>query len=125
MSGSPKPLMEETKEGIDTIMGTALYGPIFLLQKVVPKMPRGGRIISTYYILSAWFGCYREGSCSGGCQSRPFLIITDYLYCLDIGSIASKMGMPMSPLYAAAKAAMDTLSYAASMQVRFGLLNSA
>ncbi len=44
---------------------------------------------------------------------------TDALYRLDIGSIASKMGMPMSPLYAAAKAAMDTLSYAVSMQVRF------
>ena len=38
--------MEETKEGIDAMMGTALYGPIFLIQKVVPKMPPGGRIIS-------------------------------------------------------------------------------
>ncbi len=53
MSGSPRPLLEETKEGIDAMMGTALYGPIFLLQKVVPKMPRGGRIISTYYVLPA------------------------------------------------------------------------
>jgi hypothetical protein len=34
-------------------MGTALYGPIFLIQNVVPKMPRGGRIISESYILSA------------------------------------------------------------------------
>ncbi|KAG4411892.1 hypothetical protein IFR04_014983 [Cadophora malorum] len=66
ISGSPKPLMEETKEGIDAMMGTALYGPIFLIQKVVPKMPPGGRII-------------------------------------NIGSIASKMGVPMSPLYSAAK----------------------
>ena len=56
MSGSPKSLMEETKEGMDAMMGTALYGPIFLLQNVVPKMPRGGRIISAYYILSGWFG---------------------------------------------------------------------
>ena len=56
-----------------------------------------------------------------GCQSRPSLTITDSLYCLDIGSIASKMGMPMSPLYAAVKAAMVMLSYAVSRQVRFGL----
>ncbi len=52
MIGSLNPLMEETKEGIDKVMGTALYGPIFLLQTVVPRMPRGGRIISTYYIIS-------------------------------------------------------------------------
>jgi NAD(P)-dependent dehydrogenase (short-subunit alcohol dehydrogenase family) len=45
--------MEETKENIDTVMGTALYGPIFVIQNVVPKMPRGGRIISESYILSA------------------------------------------------------------------------
>ena len=31
------------------------------------------------------------------------------------------MAIPMSPVYSAAKAAMDTLSYAASMQVRSGL----
>ncbi|PVH83815.1 NAD(P)-binding protein [Cadophora sp. DSE1049] len=84
ISGSPKSLMEETKEDIDSMMGTALYGPIFLIQKVVPKMPRGGRII-------------------------------------NIGSIASKMGVPMSPLYSAAKAAMDTLSFAASMQASHGI----
>jgi len=53
LSGSPKSLMEETKENIDTVMGTAFYGPIFLIQNVVPKMPRGGRIISESYILSA------------------------------------------------------------------------
>ena len=40
---------------------------------------------------------------------------------VDIGSIASKMAVPMSPIYSTAKAAMDTLSYAASMQVRLGL----
>jgi NAD(P)-dependent dehydrogenase (short-subunit alcohol dehydrogenase family) len=45
--------MEETKENIDTLMGTALYGPIFVIQNVVPKMPRGGRIINKSYILSA------------------------------------------------------------------------
>lgn len=50
ISGSPKSLLEETKEHIDTVMGTALYGPIFLIQKVVPKMPRGGRIISECYL---------------------------------------------------------------------------
>jgi NAD(P)-dependent dehydrogenase (short-subunit alcohol dehydrogenase family) len=49
MGGSAKSLMEETQEGIDTMMGTALYGPIFLIQNVVPKMPRGGRIISAYH----------------------------------------------------------------------------
>jgi len=47
--------MEETKGGIDAMMGTALYGPIFLLQNVVPKMPRGGRIISTYFPWQTYF----------------------------------------------------------------------
>ncbi|KAH8883521.1 NAD(P)-binding protein [Thozetella sp. PMI_491] len=82
-AGASKMLLEETKESIDTLMGTALYGPIFMIQQVVPKMPRGGRII-------------------------------------NIGSIASKMGTPMSPVYAAGKASLDTISFASSMQLGRG-----
>ncbi|CAH0023808.1 unnamed protein product [Clonostachys rhizophaga] len=85
-AGMATPLLKETKEGIDTLMGTALYGPIFMIQQVVPKMPRGGRIV-------------------------------------NIGSISSKLGTPASPLYAAGKASLDTLSFAVSMQLgrEFGI----
>lgn len=55
--------MEETKEGIDAFMGTVFYGPIFLIQHVVPKMPRGGRIISAYYLLSAYYSLQSDESC--------------------------------------------------------------
>ncbi|OQV01779.1 hypothetical protein CLAIMM_07073 isoform 2 [Cladophialophora immunda] len=39
---------------------------------------------------------------------------------INIGSIASKMGMAPIPLYSASKAAMDTLSYAMAMELGRG-----
>jgi NAD(P)-dependent dehydrogenase (short-subunit alcohol dehydrogenase family) len=41
---------------------------------------------------------------------------------INIGSIASKMGVSAIPIYSAAKAAMDMLMYASAMEVRTQLL---
>ncbi len=42
---------------------------------------------------------------------------------VNIGSIASKMGITAVPLYSASKAAQDTLAYAMSMEVSAAVLH--
>lgn len=44
--------LETTKEGIDLTFGVNVYGTIFLVQAVVPHMPRGGRIINISSVAS-------------------------------------------------------------------------
>ena len=73
--------MQATKEELERVFGVNVFGPVYMMQAVVPVMPRGGRII-------------------------------------NIGSIASKLGMSVIPLYGAAKAAQDQLAYTAAMEVR-------
>jgi NAD(P)-dependent dehydrogenase (short-subunit alcohol dehydrogenase family) len=38
--------MKASKESIEKTFAVNVYGPIFLIQNVVPVMPRGGRIIN-------------------------------------------------------------------------------
>jgi NAD(P)-dependent dehydrogenase (short-subunit alcohol dehydrogenase family) len=38
--------METDQKLLDTTFGSILYGPVFMIQSVVPHMPRGGRIIN-------------------------------------------------------------------------------
>ena len=45
--------LESTKEGIDLTFGVNVYGAIFLVQAVVPHMPRGGRIINISSVLGS------------------------------------------------------------------------
>lgn len=68
-------------EAVEKTFAVNVYGPLLLIQNVVPVMPRGGRII-------------------------------------NIGSIASKLGTPESPIYGASKAAMDALAFAVAKEVR-------
>lgn len=73
--------MQATKEDLERGFSVNVFGPVYMIQAVVPVMPRGGRII-------------------------------------NISSIASKLGMPVIPLYGAAKAAQDQLAYTVAMEVR-------
>lgn len=68
------------KEDIENVFGVNVLGAIFLVQAVVPHMPRGGRII-------------------------------------NISSCSSRMGVDILPIYGAAKAALDSLSYAWAKEV--------
>jgi NAD(P)-dependent dehydrogenase (short-subunit alcohol dehydrogenase family) len=72
--------MQATEEDVLRTFGVNVFASLYMMQAVVPVMPRGGRIV-------------------------------------NIGSIASKMGMGPIPLYSASKAAMDTLAYATAMEV--------
>jgi len=51
-AGCVGPTLETTKEGIDLTFGVNVYGTIFLVQAVVPHMPRGGRIINISSVAS-------------------------------------------------------------------------
>ncbi|KAH8887807.1 putative short chain type dehydrogenase [Thozetella sp. PMI_491] len=44
--GKPVGLMDAKAQHFEESFGTAVFGPVFLMQAVVPKMPRGGRIIN-------------------------------------------------------------------------------
>jgi short-subunit dehydrogenase len=74
-------VLQAPLEDIVNVFNVCVFGPIQLMQTVVPHMPKGGRII-------------------------------------NIGSIASKLGLPGIPVYGAAKAAMDTLTFSMSQEVR-------
>jgi short-subunit dehydrogenase len=67
-------------DDIVNVFNVDVFGPIRLMQIIVPHMPKGGRII-------------------------------------NIGSIASKLGLANLPVYGAAKAAMDTLTFSMSQEV--------
>ncbi|KAH8902295.1 putative short-chain dehydrogenase [Coniochaeta sp. PMI_546] len=45
-TGFPGPAMKASKESIERTFAVNVYGPLFLIQAVVPTMPRGGRIIN-------------------------------------------------------------------------------
>lgn len=78
--GAFGPATKATKEDLDRTFGANVYAPLFMIQAVVPVMPRGGRVI-------------------------------------NIGSIASKLGVAPIPLYVASKAALDALTFAMAMEV--------
>lgn len=73
-------ILTASREDIVNVFNIDVFGPIQLVQTVVPHMPKGGRII-------------------------------------NIGSIASKLGIADIPVYGAAKAAMDTLTFSMSKEV--------
>lgn len=79
-AGIPHGSLSATRESLDTIFSSIVYAPIFLVQAVVPHMPRGSRVI-------------------------------------NIGSIASKLGMAPVATYGAAKAALDALTYSMAMEL--------
>jgi NAD(P)-dependent dehydrogenase (short-subunit alcohol dehydrogenase family) len=79
-AGIPHGSLSATKESLDTLFSSIVYAPIFLVQAVVPHMPRGSRVI-------------------------------------NIGSIASKLGMAPVGTYGAAKAALDALTYSMAMEL--------
>lgn len=79
--GAGGPVLHTDSDTIERVFRINAIGPIYLMQAVVPHMPRGGRII-------------------------------------NIGTVASKTGTSMIPLYAASKAAMATLSFAMAEEVR-------
>ncbi|OAP63313.1 hypothetical protein AYL99_02540 [Fonsecaea erecta] len=81
--GALVPVLQATKEDVESIFAINVFASLYMTQAVVPVMPRGGRIV-------------------------------------NIGSIASKMGMAPIPLYAASKAAMDTLTYALAKELGQG-----
>jgi NAD(P)-dependent dehydrogenase (short-subunit alcohol dehydrogenase family) len=68
-------------ESIVNVFNVDVFGPIQLMQNVVPHMSKGGRII-------------------------------------NIGSVASKLGLAEFPVYGAAKAAIDALTFSMSQEVR-------
>ncbi|KAK5048051.1 hypothetical protein LTR84_006241 [Exophiala bonariae] len=78
--GAFGPATKATKEDLDRTFGANVYAPLFMIQAVVPVMPRGGRVI-------------------------------------NIGSIASKLGVAPIPLYVASKAALDALTFAMAMEL--------
>lgn len=80
-TGVAGPITKVAMEAVEKTFAVNVYGPLLLIQNVVPVMPRGGRII-------------------------------------NIGSIASKLGTPESPIYGASKAAMDALAFAVAKEVR-------
>lgn len=45
-TGFPGPATKASKESIEKTFAVNVYGPLFLIQNVVPVMPRGGRIIN-------------------------------------------------------------------------------
>jgi NAD(P)-dependent dehydrogenase (short-subunit alcohol dehydrogenase family) len=51
-SGVYASTLEHTKEQIEDIFKTNVFGPIFVTQAVVPHMPPGGRIINISSIAS-------------------------------------------------------------------------
>ncbi|KAK3942914.1 hypothetical protein QBC46DRAFT_379072 [Diplogelasinospora grovesii] len=76
----PEPIMTMGKDTVERTFAVGVYGPLYMIQATVPRMPRGGRII-------------------------------------NVGSVASKIGFQMLPLYAASKGAMDTLAYSMAMEL--------
>jgi len=79
--GSHSGVLDARPQDIAKAFQVTTFGPIFLIQAVVPHMPRGGRII-------------------------------------NIGSVASKIGLGGEPIYVATKAANDALTWAMSQEVR-------
>ena len=76
--GSP---LDSTPEDVARVFEVNVYGPLFLMQAVVPHMPRGGRIV-------------------------------------NVGSVASKLGMAGMGVYGVTKAAMDSLTFVLAKEVR-------
>ena len=77
---SPSPALLQTPEELTRAFQVTVLGPLFLIQTIVPHMPRGGRII-------------------------------------NIGTVASKLGLIAMPIYASSKAAMDALTFAMAQEV--------
>ena len=74
-------ILETNLEDVINVFSVDVFGPVRLVQMVVPHMPKGGRII-------------------------------------NVGSIASKLGIPAIPVYGAAKATLDALTFSMSQEVR-------
>ncbi|KIW65373.1 hypothetical protein, variant [Phialophora macrospora] len=81
--GAIGPAMQATEDDVLRTFGLNVFASLYMMQAVVPVMPRGGRIV-------------------------------------NIGSVASKMGIAPIPLYSASKAAMDALAYAAATELGRG-----
>ncbi|KAH8691440.1 putative short-chain dehydrogenase [Talaromyces proteolyticus] len=51
-AGQPEPFLTATSSSIETIFKSVVFAPIYLIQSVIPHMPRGGRIVNTGSIAS-------------------------------------------------------------------------
>lgn len=50
--GRPEPFFTATSSSIEAVFKSVVFAPIYMVQSVVPYMPRGGRIVNTGSIAS-------------------------------------------------------------------------